>query len=108
MVLVTPVSRRNCDENNGEFPLSFKEYRDVASFLLIWNDVEGAEYYNVYRKGSVDFQFFPIRKVTAQEKKNSAVLPFQLPAMDVYQVKVTAVFPDGRESEVGRIIEFRA
>ena len=235
VVLVTPVSRRNCDENNGEFPLSFKEYRDVAlkvgerehiptvdlctmsndyikkvggqeakslylwcpqgaypdgayadgvsdnthlqeygalvyarmvagallelkgfpeidalkplidvsavpekkeirieekpvkkdvptgfamqelhvennvaSFLLIWNDVEGAEYYNVYRKGSVDFQFFPIRKVTAQEKKNSAVLPFQLPAMDVYQVKVTAVFPDGRESEAGRIIEFRA
>ncbi len=235
VVLVTPVSRRNCDENNGEFPLSFKEYRDVmvkvgerehvptvdlcvmsndymkkvggeeakslhlwcpagaypegayadgvsdnthlqeygarvyarmvagallemegypeidalkpfiniekipekkvihveekpvnvevpsgfalqelhvenkvANFLLIWNDVEGAISYNVYRKGSVDFQFFPLRSVTAQEKKFAAVLPFQLPAADVYQVKVTAVFEGGKESEPSRIIEFRA
>ena len=235
VVLVTPVSRRNCDENNGEFPLSFKEYRDVmvkvgerehvptvdlcvmsneymkkvggeeakslhlwcpagaypegayadgvsdnthlqeygarvyarmvagallemegypeidalkpyiniekvpekkvihveerpvsrevpsgfalqelhienkvANFLLIWNDVEGAVSYNVYRKGSVDFQFFPLRSVTAEEKKTAAVLPFQLPAADVYQVKVTAVFEGGKESEPSRIIEFRA
>ena len=235
VVLVTPVSRRNCDENNGEFPLSFKEYRDVmvkvgerehvptvdlcvmsndymkkvgaeeakslhlwcpagaypegayadgvsdnthlqeygarvyarmvagalldmegypeidklkpyitigempekkvvhveerpvnvevptgfalqelhvenkvANFLLIWNDVEGAVSYNVYRKGSVDFQFFPLRTVSAQEKKSATVLPFQLPAADVYQVKVTAVFKGGKESEPSRIIEFRA
>ncbi len=234
-VLVTPVSRRNCDDNNGEFPLSFGEYRDVmlrvgerehvptvdlckmsndymkkvggeeakslhlwcpagaypdgayadgvsdnthlqeygalvyarmvagallemegfpeidalkgfvnidkvpekkvieveekpvnrevpsgfalqelhienkvANFLLIWNDVEGAVSYNVYRKGSVDFQFFPLRSVGSDEKRTQAVLPFQLPAADVYQVKVTAVFADGKESEPSRIIEFRA
>ncbi len=234
-VLVTPVSRRNCDDNNGDFPMSFKEYRDVmlevgkrenvpvvdlclmsneymkkvggeeaknlhlwclagaypdgayadgvsdnthlqeygalvyarmvaralldmegfkeidklkplinlgsepqkkvihtipkpvnkevpsgfslqelnienkiANFLLIWNDVEGATSYNVYRKGSVDFQFFPLRSVSSSEKKSEAVLPFMLPAADVYQVKVTAVFEDGRESEPSRIIEFRA
>lgn len=233
-VLVTPVSRRNCDDNNGDFPMSFKEYRDVmievgarehvpvidlclmsneymkkvgseeakslhlwcppgaypdgayadgvsdnthlqeygalvyarmvanglldlkgfpeidalkplislgdepvkkeihiepkpvnkdvptgfalqelniedkiANFLLIWNDVEGAKSYNVYRKGSVDFQFFPIRSVSCKEKKSEAVLPFMLPAADVYQVKVTAVFEDGRESEPSRILEFR-
>lgn len=29
-VLVTPVSRRNCDDNNGDFPMSFGEYRDVV------------------------------------------------------------------------------
>ena len=80
----------------------------VANFLLIWNDVEGAVSYNVYRKGSVDFQFFPIRSVSAEEKKNAAVLPFKLPAADVYQVKVTAVFADGKESDPSRIIEFRA
>ena len=224
IVMVTPVTRRNCDENNGDFPISFKEYRDVmlsvgerekvptvdlsgmsndylkkvgpeeaksiylwcpqgaysegayadgvsdnthlqeygalvyarmvagallemkgypeidalkpfinidhvpekkqitvverpvnrevpsgfalqelhvenkiASFLLIWNDVDGAVSYNVYRKGSVDFQFFPLRSVSAEEKKTAAVLPFQLPAADVYQVKVTAVFADGKE-----------
>lgn len=234
-VLVTPVSRRNCDDNNGDFPMSFKEYRDVmlevgkrenvpvvdlclmsneymkkvggeeaknlhlwcpagaypdgayadgvsdnthlqeygalvyarmvaralldmegfkeidklkplinlgsepqkkvihtipkpvnkevpsgfslqevnienkiVNFLLIWNDVEGATSYNVYRKGSVDFQFFPLRSVSSSEKKSEAVLPFMLPAADVYQVKVTAVFEDGRESEPSRIIEFRA
>jgi lysophospholipase L1-like esterase len=80
----------------------------IANFLLIWNDVEGAVSYNVYRKGSVDFQFFPLRSVTATEKKESPVLPFRLPAADVYQVKVTAVFEDGKESESSRIIEFRA
>ena len=80
----------------------------VANFLLIWNDVEGAVSYNVYRKGSVDFQFFPLRSITASEKKSSTVLPFRLPSADVYQVKVTAVFEDGKESESSRIIEFRA
>ncbi len=80
----------------------------MANFLLIWNDVEGARSYNVYRKGSVDFQFFPLRSVTVKEKKSASVLPFRLPAADVYQVKVTAVFEDGSESESSRIIEFRA
>lgn len=28
-VLVTPVARRNCDENNGEFKISFSGYRDA-------------------------------------------------------------------------------
>ncbi len=80
----------------------------VANFLLVWNDVKGAISYNVYRKGSVDFQFFPLRSITAQEKMQSIVLPFRLPAADVYQVKVTAVFEDGKESNPSRIIEFRA
>lgn len=80
----------------------------VASFLLIWNDVEGAVKYNVYRKGSVDFQFFPLRSVTAEEKKSAAVLPFQVPAADVYQIYCAAVFADGSEGAPGRIIEFRA
>ncbi len=80
----------------------------VANFLLVWNDVEGAVSYNVYRKGSVDFQFFPFASISAAQKKTEAVLPFRLPAMDVYQVKVTAVFEAGRESQPSRIIEFRA
>lgn len=80
----------------------------IANFLLIWNDVEGATSYNVYRKGSVDFQFFPLRSVTAEEKKTAAVLPFTLPGADVYQVRVTAVFADGTESKPSRTIEFRA
>ena len=80
----------------------------VANFLLIWNDVKDAVSYNVYRKGSVDFQFFPLRSITAEEKRLSTVLPFRLPAADVYQVKVTAVFGDGSESKASRIIEFRA
>jgi lysophospholipase L1-like esterase len=79
----------------------------VANFLLVWNDVEGAVSYNVYRKGSVDFQFFPLESVSAKEKRTATVLPFRLPASDVYQVRVTAVFEDGRESAPGRTIEFR-
>ena len=80
----------------------------VANFLLIWNDVEGAVSYTVYRKGSVDFQFFPLRTVTAEEKKSSPVLPFTIPAADVYQVYVAAKFADGSEGAASRIIEFRA
>ncbi len=80
----------------------------VANFLLIWNDVPDAVSYNVYRKGSVDFQFFPLRSVTAEEKKNSPVLPFSIPASDVYQVYVAAKFADGSEGAQSRIIEFRA
>ncbi|MCQ2537785.1 MAG: rhamnogalacturonan acetylesterase [Lachnospiraceae bacterium] len=80
----------------------------IASFLLIWNDVPGAVKYNVYRKGSVDFQFFPLRSVSAEEKKSAAVLPFQLPAADVYQVYCEAVFADGKVGAPGRTIEFRA
>ncbi len=79
----------------------------VANFLLVWNDVEGAVSYNVYRKGSVDFQFFLLGNVSAKEKRNATVLPFRLPAADVYQVRITAVFEDGRESDPGRTIEFR-
>lgn len=93
----------------GGFALQELNIQDKkANFLLVWNDVEGAVSYNVYRKGSVDFQFFPLRSVSADEKKSAAVLPFYLPAADVYQVKVTAVFADGRESRDSRIIEFRA
>ncbi|MCR5823839.1 MAG: rhamnogalacturonan acetylesterase [Lachnospiraceae bacterium] len=80
----------------------------VANFLLIWNDVEGAVSYTVYRKGSVDFQFFPLKTVTAEEKKSAAVLPFTIPASDVYQVYVAAKFADGSEGAESRIIEFRA
>ena len=90
------------------FALQELQIKDkVAEFLLIWNSVEGAVSYNVYRKGSVDFQFFPLRSVSALEKMEAAVLPFSLPAADVYRVQVTAVFEDGRESSPSRTIEFR-
>jgi len=78
-----------------------------VNFLLIWDDVEGAVKYNVYRKGSVDFQFFTLKSISAEEKKTATVLPFVLPAGDVYRVNVTAVFNDGRESKPSRTIEFR-
>ena len=32
-ILVTPVSRRNCEEHGGEFPISFGEYREVIRTL---------------------------------------------------------------------------
>lgn len=79
----------------------------TADFLLSWADVKGAISYNVYRKGSVDFQFFPLRSVSAEEKTKNPVLPFKLPAADVYQVYVTAVFEKGKESSPSKRIEFR-
>lgn len=81
---------------------------NLANFLLIWNTIPDAVSYNVYRKGTADFQFFPLRSVTKEEKETAAVLPFQLPAADVYQVYVTAVFADKQESAPSRKIEFRA
>ena len=81
---------------------------NVASFLLTFSDVEGAVKYRVFRKGSVDFQFFPLREVSAEEKANATVLPFTIPASDVYQIYVAAVFADGSEGAPSRTIEFRA
>ncbi|MCR5323232.1 MAG: rhamnogalacturonan acetylesterase [Lachnospiraceae bacterium] len=81
---------------------------NVASFLLTFSDVADAVKYRVYRKGSVDFQFFPLREVTAEEKANATVLPFTIPAADVYQIYVAAVFADGNEGAPSRTIEFRA
>lgn len=80
----------------------------TANFLLIWDDVPGAVSYNVYRKGTADFQFFLLRSVTQEEKTSSAVLPFKLPAADVYQLYVTAVFKDKQESAPSRRLELRA
>ena len=80
----------------------------TASFLLNFDDVAGAVKYRVYRKGSVDFQFFPLREVTAEEKQHSPVLPFTIPAADVYLIYVVAVFADGSEGVPSRTIEFRA
>lgn len=80
----------------------------MANFLLIWNDVKDAVKYRVYRKGSVDFQFFPLREVSIEEKLNATVVPFTIPASDVYQVYVEAVFADGSAGAQSRIIEFRA
>ena len=81
---------------------------NVASFLLIFNDVKDAVKYRVYRKGSVDFQFFPLREVSAKEKAESPVMPFTIPANDVYEMYVAAVFEDGSEGAKSRTIEFRA
>ncbi len=81
---------------------------NIASFLLIFNDVKHAVKYRVYRKGSVDFQFFPLREVTAEEKANSPVLPFTIPGSDVYEIYVVAVFADGSEGAKSRSIELRA
>ena len=81
---------------------------NVASFLLIFDDVKDAVKYRVYRKGSVDFQFFPLREVTAEEKATSPVMPFTIPASDVYEIYVCAVFADGSEGAKSRTIEFRA
>ncbi len=81
---------------------------NVANFLLIFDDVKDAVKYRVYRKGSVDFQFFPLREVSAQEKAESPVMPFTIPASDVYEMYVAAVFEDGSEGAPSRTIEFRA
>lgn len=80
----------------------------VASFLLSFGDVTEAVKYRVYRKGTVDFQFFPLREVSLEEKQSSPVLPFTIPASDVYLIYVTAVFADGSEGVPSRTIEFRA
>ena len=81
---------------------------NVANFLLTFGDVKNAVKYRVYRKGSVDFQFFPLREVTAEEKSEATVLPFTIPASDVYEIYVAAVFADGNEGAPSRTIEFRA
>jgi len=76
-----------------------------GSFLLNWNQPEGAVAYNVYarKKGEPDFR--KVKTVTREEKDAYATMPFSAESGSLWEYSVAAVFGDGREGQASRIVE---
>jgi len=76
-----------------------------GSFLLNWNQMEGAVTYQVYarKKGEPAYQM--VRKVTREEKDAYATLPFSADAGLVWEYYVEAVLADGGKGGVSRVAE---
>lgn len=76
-----------------------------GSFLLNWNQTEGAVSYVVYarKKGEPDFR--AVRTVTRQEKEAYATLPFSAEAGALWQYRVEAVFEGGGKGLASRTVE---
>lgn len=79
-----------------------------GSFLLNWNQPEGAVSYNVYtRKKNDEAPFKLVRNVTNEEKNALATMPFSAEAGFIWEYYVTAVFADGKEGKASRTVEVK-
>ena len=76
-----------------------------GSFLLNWNETEGAVSYAVYGKKKEELTFEVVKTVTRQEKDASATLPFSAEAGYLWQYYVVAVFANGSEGHASRMVE---
>lgn len=76
-----------------------------GSFLLNWNLLPGASSYIVYARKAGEADFQAVRTVTKEEKEAYATLPFSAEAGHLWQYRVAAVFPDGREGQVSREVQ---
>ena len=79
-----------------------------GSFLLNWNQPEGAVSYNVYiRNKSGEDPFKLVRNVTKEEKDSMATMPFSAEAGYIWEYYVRAVFADGTEGKESRTVEVK-
>lgn len=76
-----------------------------GSFLLNWNQTAGAAAYVVYARKKGTPEFTAVKKVAREEKEAFATLPFSAEAGYLWQYCVAPVFEDGREGQVGRVVE---
>lgn len=76
-----------------------------GSFLLNWNQTDGAVSYIVYARKEGEPDFREVRTVTRQEKETYATLPFSAEAGALWQYCVAAVFEGGRKGPVSRAAE---
>lgn len=77
----------------------------MGSFLLNWNQQEGALSYFVYARKKGEPEFQKVKNVTRAEKEAYATLPFSAESGCVWEYYVTAVFGDGREGKASRVVE---
>lgn len=76
-----------------------------GSFLLNWNQLDGAVSYAVYAKKKEELTFEVVKTVTREEKEASATLPFSAEAGILWQYYVVAVFANGSEGHASRMAE---
>ena len=109
-------SQRRNGTSAGEHPLSTDMVSGFVaqeisidngrgSFLLNWNQVDGAAAYIVYARKEGETDFREVRTVTCREKEAYATLPFSAEAGILWQYCVEAVFEGGRRGAVSRTIE---
>ena len=77
----------------------------VGNFLLSFQDVANAVAYQIYQKEKTDITYHKIKKISSEEKKKAATLPFSAKCGTIYQYYVTAVFQNGTEGRSSRILE---
>lgn len=76
-----------------------------GSFLLNWNQLDGAVSYAVYAKKKEELTFEVVKNVTREEKDAFATLPFSAEAGFLWQYYVVAVFANGSEGHASRMAE---
>lgn len=72
-----------------------------ATFLLLFNDLKGADSYNVYRKNSTDTKFSLLTNITAQQLAGTEGLGYRTMTGDTgetYYYYVSALMEDGSET----------
>lgn len=79
--------------------------KGMGSFLLNWNQPEGAAAYHVYARKKGETEFHKVKMITREEKEAYATLPFSAQAGCVWEYYVRAVFENGREGRASRTIE---
>lgn len=76
-----------------------------GSFLLNWNQLDGAVSYAVYAKKKEELTFEVVKTVTREEKEAFATMPFSAEAGFLWQYYVVAVFANGSEGHASRMVE---
>ncbi len=77
----------------------------MGSFLLNWNQPEGAVAYHVYARKKGEADYHEVKTITREEKEAYATLPFSAQAGSVWEYYVRAVFENGREGHASRVVE---
>lgn len=99
------AQRKSTDTVKGFVAQEISVDNGRGSFLLNWNQADGAVSYVVYARKEREQDFQKVRTVTRQEKETYATLPFSAEAGAVWQYCVAAVFEGGRTGGVSRTVD---
>lgn len=99
------VRRKTTGAVNGFVAQEISVENGRGSFLLNWNQEDGAVSYIVYARKEGETDFREVRTVTRREKETYATLPFSAEAGALWQYCVAAVFEGGRKGDVSRTVD---
>lgn len=99
------AQEKTTDAVNGFVAQEISVENGRGSFLLNWNQADGAVSYIVYARKEGEKDFREVRTVTRREKETYATLPFGAEAGALWQYCVAAVFEEGRKGGVSRTVD---